>query len=75
MFPRPDEVEVIKKRYEGKRIRLIHMPGDPDPIQNGTKGTVEMVDGAGQLIVNWDNGHNLSLIPGIDQFEIIEEDL
>lgn len=72
MFPRPDEVEAIKKRYEDKRIRLIHMPGDPDPIPNGTEGTVEMVDGAGQLIINWDNGRNLSLIPGIDQFEIID---
>lgn len=47
------------------------MPGDPDPIPPGTEGIVDDVDGAGQLMINWDNGRKLSLIPGIDQFKII----
>lgn len=72
MFPRKEEVGNIKEKYTGKRIRLIHMPGDPDPIQNGAKGTIEMVDDAGHLMVKWDSGRSLNVIPGIDQFEVIE---
>ena len=58
-------------RYEGKRIELIEMPEDPHPIGPGTKGTCVMVDGAGQLVMEWDNGRTLSLIPGVDRFREI----
>jgi hypothetical protein len=33
-------------------------------------GTVIKLDGAGQIQVKWDNGRNLSVIPGEDRFEI-----
>jgi hypothetical protein len=33
-------------------------------------GTVVKIDGIGQIIVKWDSGRNLSVIPGEDQFEI-----
>lgn len=46
------------------RIRLVEMPGDPDPVPEGTEGTVEMVleyEGATQIAVRWDNGRRLGL--------------
>jgi hypothetical protein len=51
------------------------MPDDPDPIQVGSTGTVESVtDGPlGQVHVKWDGScRTLSLIPGVDRFEVIE---
>jgi hypothetical protein len=57
------------KNIEGKRIKMIFME-DPEPIEPGAMGTVIKLDGAGQIQVKWDNGRNLSVIPGEDRFEI-----
>lgn len=59
--------------YIGKRVRLLQMHYDPYPVPAGTEGTCIMVDAIGQLIMEWDNGSRLNLIPGIDKFEVIEE--
>jgi len=72
-IPTQEEVTRAEERYNGKRIELIEMPEDPHPVEPGTKGTCEMVDGLGQLIIKWDNGRTLSLIPGVDKFKIVEE--
>jgi len=58
----------------GDRIKLLHMPDDPDPIPAGSTGTIESVtDGPlGQVWVRWDNGRLLALVPGVDRFEVIE---
>jgi hypothetical protein len=66
------DMEELEKKYQGKRIKLILMPGDPHPVPKDTEGTCEMIDGAGHLLMKWDNGSNLSLIPGVDLFEVIE---
>ena len=57
----------------GDRIRLIAMPDDPDPIPAGATGTVLAVTTGpyAQIDVDWDNGRSLSLVPGVDRFEII----
>ena len=34
----------------------------------GLKGKVDMVDDAGQIHVNWENGSSLALVPGVDSF-------
>ena len=57
---------------QGKRIRLISMNDDPYPIEPNTMGTIRSVDGMGQLQVDWDNGRRLAVIPGIDEYEIID---
>lgn len=54
----------------GKRIKMIKMSPDPHPIEPGTMGTIKMVDGIGQIHVNWDNGRSLAVIPGVDEYEI-----
>ena len=36
-------------------------PGDPNPIPDGTEGTVSGVDDAGQIHVDWDNGRRLAI--------------
>ena len=69
------KVEMMKTRYlEGTRICLDRMENDPHPIPSGTKGTVIAVDDAGQLLMKWDNGRSLSLIPGEDQFHVIQQE-
>lgn len=57
----------------GERIRLIAMPDDLDPIPAGSEGVVvEVTEGSlAQIIVKWDSGRSLSLVPGVDTFEII----
>lgn len=65
--------EYAQRHYPpGTRIRLIEMPDDPNPAHVGTCGTVLAVDDAGQLLMRWDNGRSLSLVPGVDGFEILE---
>jgi hypothetical protein len=60
---------LTNQNIEGKRIKMILME-DIEPIEPGAMGTVVKVDGIGQIIVKWDSGRNLSVIPGEDQFEI-----
>lgn len=55
----------------GKRVRLISMMGDPNPIKSGTEGTITHV-GGGVINVSWDNGRSLGLIIDIDEYVILE---
>ena len=64
--------EFLHKKYVGKRVRLISMSDDPDPIKPGTEGLVESIDDLGHLQVNWDNGRKLSLIVNIDTFDVLD---
>lgn len=70
-FPSTEKIEHMKQAYVGKRIELISMPEDPDPIKPGEQGVCWDVDAAGSLMVNWDSGRSLSLVPGTDQFKIV----
>ena len=65
--------EYARRSYPpGTRIRLLEMPNDPNPVPVGSCGTVLAVDDAGQLLMQWDNGRSLSLLPGVDSFEVLE---
>lgn len=63
---------------KGDRVRLVFMPNDPDPIPEGTEGTVEEVvamdwgqDKKTQVYVRWDNGRTLSCVCPPDFLEIL----
>ena len=65
--------EYARRNYPpGTRVRLLNMPNDPNPLPAGSCGTVMAVDDAGQLLMQWDNGRSLSLLPGVDSFEVLE---
>jgi len=51
----------------GTRLVLDAMDDIQAPPR-GTVGTVQGVDDSGQLLVRWDTGSGLNLIPGVDSF-------
>ena len=74
MFMTQKQVEMLRNQYlPGTRICCDGMPDDPRPIESGTLGTVVGVDDAGQIMMKWDNGRTLSLIPGVDSFHTVEQ--
>ena len=65
------KVELLRQRYpEGTRICLDHME-DLCPVESGTKGTIIGVDDIGSVMVKWDNGRTLAIIPGEDSFTVL----
>lgn len=56
----------------GKRIKLTSPMNDPFPIEVGSEGEVYNV-GFDVINVKWDNGRQLGLIVGEDQFEVVEQ--
>lgn len=68
------KVERLRHRYpEGTRICLDHME-DLCPVESGTKGTIIGVDDIGSIMVKWDNGRTLNLLPDEDQFHKIAQE-
>jgi len=59
--------------YPKKRVVLRQMLDPYTTLIDGMMGTIVGEDDAGHLLVNWDNGSTLSLLPGVDEYEIIEE--
>lgn len=67
-----EKLDFIKNRYPiGTRIKLNYMD-DPYAVPSGTLGTIDYIDDEGQIGVSWDNGSSLSLLYGVDKFEIID---
>lgn len=58
-----------KKEYpSGTRIELEFMDDPHHPVPPGTRGTVRIVDDAGSLHIDWDNGRRLAVLPSVDRF-------
>lgn len=61
----------------GRRIRLVQMGNDPDPIEPGAEGTITMWQDVylgnvyAQVSVNWDSGRTLMLCIPDDNFEFL----
>ena len=71
MFRMPTEREIarIRSAYPaGTRVTLVSMEDPYTTLKPGDQGTVQGVDDAGQIMMRWDNGSSLSLIPGEDSF-------
>ena len=72
-FMKPYMVKLLREQFPpGTRIRLDSMMNDPQPIPKGMTGTVQGIDDAGQLLMKWDNGRGLSLVPGEDDFSVVK---
>ena len=72
-FPSREQIAALRQRYpRGTRVELLCMD-DPQAPPMGTRGEVMGVDDAGQLLVRWETGSSLSLIPGIDSFRIVQK--
>lgn len=73
MFYDDTKAKVLRNMYPvGTKIRLIYM----DDIQAppvGTCGTVIGVDDLGNILVEWENGSSLSLLPDKDKFQVISK--
>lgn len=67
-YPNKDYIEHLRRKYPpGTRLQLSCME-DEFPVPPGSMGTVECIDDAGQIHVDWDCGRSLALIPGVDSF-------
>lgn len=58
----------------GKRVRVITMVNENNPVESGTLGTIRHV-GGGVINVDWDNGRSLGLIEDEDEYEILYDEL
>lgn len=56
----------------GTRIKLLYTSDCHTLVQPGVEGTVVYIDGLNTIHVDWDNGSNLGLIPGVDRWQIIK---
>ncbi len=55
----------------GDKVKIIHLEGE-DNSYDGAEGTIEHIDDLGQLHGTWGG---LAVIPGVDNYEIIHEEL
>ena len=72
-FPSREQIAALRERYpHGTRVELLGMD-DPQAPPTGSIGEVMGVDDAGQILVRWETGSSLSLIPGVDSFRIVQK--
>ena len=57
----------------GTKVELVSM-NDKQAPPAGTIGKVWGVDDAGSILVRWENGSSLNLLPDVDEFRVIRED-
>ena len=74
----PDKVEKEQENLEeqvkkGDRVVLKKMDDPYTKLTSGDEGTVDHIDDLGQIHVKWDAGSTLALIPGEDEFDVIQE--
>ncbi len=68
-----EEIKHIKEKYvKGTKVELTKMYDLVNPVQKGTKGTVDFVDDIGTIHVNWETGSTLGLVVGIDEFKVLD---
>ena len=72
-FPSREQIAALQRQYpRGTKVELLGMD-DPQAPPTGTMGEILGVDDAGQLLVRWETGSSLSLIPGVDSFHIVQK--
>ena len=73
-LPSREQIAALRERYpRGTKVELLAMD-DPQAPPMRTMGEILGIDDAGQLLVRWETGSSLSLIPGVDSFRIVQKD-
>ena len=47
---------------------------DPHGVEPGSQGLFEGYDAVGDLLMSWDSGSSLKLIPSVDKFHVVKSD-
>ena len=69
-----EQIAALRQKYpKGTMVELISMEDMQAPPPH-TLGEVQGVDDAGQILVHWQTGSSLNLLPGIDIFRILREE-
>lgn len=69
------EIETIKKKYKkGTRLKINKIYDYTIEIEEGIKGTVDIVDDIGTIHIILDNEKTVALIVGLDEFEVLEKE-
>lgn len=55
----------------GDTVELIRCTDPYTKLTPGLRGKVRLVDDVGTVHVNWENGSNLGLCPGEDQWKVV----
>jgi hypothetical protein len=63
---------MFESELTGKRVTLIRMEDPYTDLRPGDKGTIKGEDDMGHVLVNWDKGSSLSLLPDVDEYHIQE---
>ena len=70
-FPSREQIVALRQKYpKGTMVELLSME-DAQAPPPGTLGEVQGVDDAGQILVHWQTGSTLNLIPDVDAFRIV----
>ncbi|MCH4190888.1 MAG: DUF4314 domain-containing protein [Butyrivibrio sp.] len=68
-----EQLKELRLQYPVEtRIELIRMD-DPAAPPIGTQGTVTGVDDIGDILVDWDNGSSLNVVPEIDRIRKVAD--
>ena len=71
-FPSREQIAALRRMYPaGTVVEILSMEDVQAPFP-GTIGEVQGVDDAGQILVHWQTGSSLNLLPGIDSFRIVQ---
>ena len=72
VIPSYKQVKYIRECYPaGTRVELISMDDPYSNLKAGDRGTIQGVDDMGSIMVHWECGSSLSLIPGVDRFKVL----
>lgn len=72
-FPSKEQITALRRQYpRGTKVELLGMD-DPQAPPTGAIGEILGVDDAGQILVRWETGSSLSLIPDVDSFRIVQK--
>ena len=72
IFVSEEELKRLRELYPPMLPVVLDAMNDSQAPPSGTKGLVQGVDDAGSILVSWENGSRLSLLPNVDRFHVDE---